>query len=254
MTVQRKLREAELHRELARHYRDEREGSANGAYYVANWNSRILSHLPALSDAAALDVGCGLGTLSQALEELGGLRRYVGTDLSGSMLAAAAQLHHGASFCLMDAETLAFSEASFDVVIAKSVLHHVPDPKNAAAEIVRVTRPGGYIVVAEPRLNAMTRMPRAVLRRLSDRFDPQHAHFTAGQLTGFFAGFDLERVALEPFGFLAYPLAFPDILRPTGLVPHPLFRLLFRLDLVLGAVPLLRNLSWHLTVAWRRRS
>ena len=252
MTDERKLREAELHRELARHYRDEREGSANGAYYVARWNSRIVSHVPPLSAASALDVGCGLGTLVDALDERGGYGRYVGTDLSSTMLAAATELHRGATFCVMDTEALAFADASFDLVVAKSILHHVPDPAKAAAEIVRVAKPGGYIVVAEPRRNVMTHAPRAILRRLSDRFDVEHTHFTSSQLAGFFAGLELEAVAAEPFGFVAYPLAFPDILGPTRLVPPPIFRLLFKLDLALSSVPLIRELSWHLTMVWRR--
>lgn len=53
------------------------------------------------------------------------------------------QLHHG------DAKSLDFPDSMFDTVISNSLLHHLPRPESAIAEIVRVTRPGGRIFVRD---------------------------------------------------------------------------------------------------------
>jgi ubiquinone/menaquinone biosynthesis C-methylase UbiE len=53
------------------------------------------------------------------------------------------QLHHG------DAKALEIADETFDTVISNSLIHHVPDPARAIAEIVRVTRPGGRIFVRD---------------------------------------------------------------------------------------------------------
>jgi SAM-dependent methyltransferase len=47
-----------------------------------------------------------------------------------------------------DAQELPFRSASFDVVVANYVLHHVPDTRRAVSEMARVLRPGGTLVVA----------------------------------------------------------------------------------------------------------
>jgi SAM-dependent methyltransferase len=48
------------------------------------------------------------------------------------------------------AETLPFADASFDLVTCQTVLIHTPDPGAAVDEMIRVTRPGGLILAAEP--------------------------------------------------------------------------------------------------------
>jgi len=53
------------------------------------------------------------------------------------------QLHHG------DAKQLQFDDSLFDTVISNSLIHHVPEPARVIAEIVRLTKPGGYIFVRD---------------------------------------------------------------------------------------------------------
>lgn len=55
------------------------------------------------------------------------------------------RLHHG------DSKQLEFADNLFDAVISNSLLHHLPEPKTAIKEMVRVVRPGGHIFVRDLR-------------------------------------------------------------------------------------------------------
>jgi SAM-dependent methyltransferase len=95
-----------------------------------------------LDRAVVLDVGAGPGWFRSAFERRGatywGLESDVG-ELSGTGLAAAAVLGSGLR--------LPFRDEALDVVFSSNVLEHVPDPERFADELVRVTRPGGTVVL-----------------------------------------------------------------------------------------------------------
>ena len=92
-----------------------------------------------------LEVGCGAG---QGLEFLGRhARRIVGGDYTAALLEAARQ--HGAAVPLLrlNAQSLPFMEASFDLVILYEAVYYLPEPDRFFAEARRVLRPGGAIIV-----------------------------------------------------------------------------------------------------------
>ena len=97
-----------------------------------------------------LDVGVGTGI---CLPHYAPNTRVVGIDLSEPMLRKARKrvreqrLRHVEGLELMDAEHLAFPEASFDVVVAQYVINTVPRPEAALDEFARVLRPGGEIIL-----------------------------------------------------------------------------------------------------------
>ncbi len=95
-----------------------------------------------------LEIGVGLGTDHVRLGRAGA--RLSGIDLTPRCvdLTAARVAQEGLSSDLrvMDAEALAFPDASFDVVYSFGVLHHVAEPERAFAEVRRVLRPGGLFV------------------------------------------------------------------------------------------------------------
>ena len=101
-----------------------------------------------------LDVGCGTGedAVEMARRLEGG--EVVGADFSREMVAEAERRAKGLSlpirFQQADIHDLPFDDHSFDAVRIDRVLHFLPDPGMAMAEIVRVTAPGGRVVVAEP--------------------------------------------------------------------------------------------------------
>jgi ubiquinone/menaquinone biosynthesis C-methylase UbiE len=105
--------------------------------------------------SSVLDVGCGAG---EVCVELGGLvgteGRVCGVDLSETMVEAArvAARNAGASIELRvaSAYSLPFDDTSFDAVRAERVFQHLDDPDRALAEMQRVAKPGGRILVMDP--------------------------------------------------------------------------------------------------------
>ena len=105
-----------------------------------------------------LDVGCGTGAVLAALlaARPGAVAR--GIDLSPEMVAVARErLGEGAEVEVADAERLPFPGACADLVTCVDSLHHYPDPGAALAEMHRVTRPGGGLVLGEWRAGALFR-------------------------------------------------------------------------------------------------
>lgn len=104
------------------------------------------------ADAAVLECGCGSG-LFWRNDELPTTMSLTLTDLSAGMVEAAQGVATDAGFDRVrgrecDVQELPFDDASFDVVIANHMLYHVPDPDRAVAELARVVRPDGVVLVA----------------------------------------------------------------------------------------------------------
>ncbi|HWG08655.1 MAG TPA: class I SAM-dependent methyltransferase [Solirubrobacteraceae bacterium] len=124
----------------------------------------------------ALDFGCGAGRLTLAMSCH--FRRCLGLDISERMVEQARELGTGIANCdfaVHDASDLAaLQSASFDLVVSRLVLQHIPSAETKAryiAEFVRVLRPGGLVAFQLPsRIPVRHRMqprPRlyGVLRR-----------------------------------------------------------------------------------------
>jgi phosphatidylethanolamine/phosphatidyl-N-methylethanolamine N-methyltransferase len=97
-----------------------------------------------------LDVGVGTGI---SLAHYSPRNRIVGVDYCEPMLRKAHQrvarhgLSHIDTLAVMDAQQLGFPNAAFDVVVAQFVITAVPDPEATLDEFVRVTKPGGEIIL-----------------------------------------------------------------------------------------------------------
>ena len=110
---------------------------------------RMARAVAALDPDSVLEVGVGTGLV---LPHYPSRARVVGIDLSPDMLAHArgvAQRHPGRDISLyrMDAESLDFNDHSFDCVTVPYVLSVTPDPDRLVAELRRVCRPQGHIVI-----------------------------------------------------------------------------------------------------------
>jgi SAM-dependent methyltransferase len=108
--------------------------------------------LPRRRDAA-LDFGCGVGRLTQAMARRFG--RSVGVDVSAAMIEAAERLdrERRCEFVLNEAPSLErFDDASFDFVYSNIVLQHMPPELGVVyvCEFARVLRPGGLLVFQVP--------------------------------------------------------------------------------------------------------
>ena len=91
------------------------------------------------------DIGCGNGRYLAGLRQRGHSGAVIGLDLSEGM---AREARAYASTAVADAQRLPLRTDSVDVVLCLHMLYHVPDIPRAAAELRRVTRPGGVILVA----------------------------------------------------------------------------------------------------------
>jgi SAM-dependent methyltransferase len=96
-----------------------------------------------------LDVGCGPGELlCEMARQHPGWGALVGLDFSAGMVAKAAGLAKDLPVRLLvgDAQKLPFPDGSFDVVLARHMLYHMPGIDQAVAEAARVLREGGHFL------------------------------------------------------------------------------------------------------------
>jgi 2-polyprenyl-6-hydroxyphenyl methylase/3-demethylubiquinone-9 3-methyltransferase len=128
-----------------------------GAFALLHWLAEARARLvpPASHDRAVLvDVGCGAGLLAPHLDGKG--YRHVGVDLVPSALEQAAA--HGVTAVGGDAAALPLRDGVADVVVAGELLEHVPDLPGAVAEICRVLRTGGLLVLDTLNATAASRV------------------------------------------------------------------------------------------------
>lgn len=129
--------------------------AAGEAYepYVGRWSRLVAARFVRWLDAAPggswRDVGCGTGAVTQAVLDAADPAAVVGIDPSEGYLAyARAHVRDPrARFVRADAVHLPFADAAASAAVSGLVLNFVPDAPRAAAEMVRVVRPGGLVGV-----------------------------------------------------------------------------------------------------------
>jgi ubiquinone/menaquinone biosynthesis C-methylase UbiE len=156
------LRTADEIREVNTRYHD-----VAAASYDSKWGidfgevgqQQVLGKLrkalgPELDDGyeRSLEIGAGTGYFSLNLLQAGIVQDATCTDISPGMVSTLAlnaeRLGLSVRAARADAESLPFSDESFDLVLGHAVLHHLPNLRRAFAEFRRVLRPGGMIVFA----------------------------------------------------------------------------------------------------------
>ena len=160
------------------------------------------------SGGRILEVGVGTGI---SLPDYARGNTIVGVDLSEPMLRKAQErvdaqdLHHVETLAVMDAARLALADQSFDVVVAQFVITAVPDPEATLDEFVRVSKPGGEIILVS-RVGAEAGMRRALERWFAPAarklgWRTEFAFKRYAQWAGSVDGVRLvERRAMPPFG------------------------------------------------------
>jgi len=98
------------------------------------------------NDLRILDVGCGDGVISEPLVKAG---HYV-TALDLPTIATAANKSKVSALIAGDAETLAFPDVTFDLVIASEVLEHLWAPESFVSEAYRTLKPHGSLIIETP--------------------------------------------------------------------------------------------------------
>jgi ubiquinone/menaquinone biosynthesis C-methylase UbiE len=102
-----------------------------------------------------LDVGTGPARIPIALCRADRRVRILGVDLAGPMLdlarrnVAEAELTDRIRFARGDAKNLPFPDGRFEAVLSNTIVHHIPRPESALAEMVRLVAPGGTLMVRD---------------------------------------------------------------------------------------------------------
>lgn len=134
----------------------------------------------------ALDVGTGAGALAFALAPL--VREVVGLDPVPELLELArARCRPNTKFVEGDGAALPFPDAPFDLAGTHRTLHHVAQPELVVAELARVTRPGGRVLVVD-QLAPDDAAEAAAQHQFETARDPSHARLlTDAELRALFA-------------------------------------------------------------------
>ena len=106
----------------------------------------MLARLEGRRFARALDAGCGEGRFCRMLQARG--IPTIGIDPTASLIRRARSLDASGDYRLGRAEALDFPAASFDLVISYLTLVDIPDVAAAIAEMARVLKPGGTLLIA----------------------------------------------------------------------------------------------------------
>lgn len=142
---------------FANSYEAENASSLLNAYYE---RPAMINLAGDVSGLRVLDAGCGSGPLSAALRAKGAIT--TGFDGSPTMIELARQWLGGdAPLHVADlAEPLPFNDHAFDVVVASLLLHYLGDWAGPLAELRRVLKPGGRLVVSvnHPTVRMVTHM------------------------------------------------------------------------------------------------
>ena len=111
---------------------------------------QLLGHIDCKSGWQYLDVGCGVGTAARKIATMSDLS-VTGIDIDPKQIEAAKSgaARANLQYRVMDATKLQFGDGAFDVVASRMATHHIPDWERALAEMVRVLRPGGYLVYSD---------------------------------------------------------------------------------------------------------
>ena len=111
------------------------------------WRRAVVRAVAAQRGETVLDIAAGTGTSSEPFADAG--VNVVPADFSLGMLRVGRRRRADLDFTAADAMRLPFADDSFDAVTMSFGLRNVADPSAALGEFLRVTRPGGRLVVCE---------------------------------------------------------------------------------------------------------
>ena len=144
------------------------------------WRRRCVRWAEVREGDRVLDCATGTGDLAIALRKATGAGgRVVGTDFTPEMIELARAKRSDIDFRVADVMALPFDDGSFDVASIGFGIRNVADPRRAIAEMARVVRPGGRVVVLE-----FGQPPNRMIRAAYDTYRRYGLPRVGGAVTG----------------------------------------------------------------------
>ncbi len=121
------------------------------APFIALFSYKSL--IPFLPDARGLDIGCGNGRFINSMNKLGW--KFEGVELS----SVAVDICHESGLKVFNGELkdAQFSKDSFDIICARHLIEHLPDPDDLLNEISKILKPKGVLIIRTPNSRAFGR-------------------------------------------------------------------------------------------------
>jgi ubiquinone/menaquinone biosynthesis C-methylase UbiE len=129
------------------------------AIYDQRWNAYIRNTLSFLKswanlspEAMVLDIACGTGEFERLVLADHPTQQIIGVDISEKMLAIAQQKLHAyphVAFQVASASALPFPDNHFDVIVSANAFHYFDAPDVALAEMQRILKPGGKVIILD---------------------------------------------------------------------------------------------------------
>lgn len=144
------IRERNDENEAAKGYQRNYHGYPIMEYWDSEFYELVKAHYK--PGDRILDLGCGPASLWPYWSQLPDIAHLAGVDLSDGMIAEAMAAFPNGEFKVGRAHEIPYPSGSFDIVIASSVLHHIPDSHldGAMKEIMRVMSEHGLLIGREP--------------------------------------------------------------------------------------------------------
>jgi ubiquinone/menaquinone biosynthesis C-methylase UbiE len=234
--------EIDIQNYVSQFYEESRYQKDYSLLYHKWWNKKMLSFVSV--NGKVLDNGCGTGIMGSTLSDAPEL--LVGLDISINMLKYAKcrldKIVHG------DSQKLPFQDNSFNVVIGRSLLHHLPDPFQGLKEMARVLKNNGEMIIVDTNNSILSHVPRIIANK-GKHFSDDHKNMSHKELIHMIQQlFIVETVYF--FGYLAYPIGFPDVFDIGKYLPSPIHntKTLIKIDELISRIPLLRTQSWGIMI------
>jgi demethylmenaquinone methyltransferase/2-methoxy-6-polyprenyl-1,4-benzoquinol methylase len=126
----------------------------NPYLYTDAMRREMVNQIENGANLSVLDVGCGTGYTTAGILSRKDISQVIGLDMNPVQLKRAAanlRLEKPRTFISRgDADKLPFVNSSFDAVISVGAIEYFPDPEKTLKELVRVTKPGGTVIVGGP--------------------------------------------------------------------------------------------------------
>jgi len=255
--MSRQQRQIELHENLADQY-FVRYGYKYSEIFQNYWNNQLIKLCLGSDKSCILDFGCGNGILIPDLVK--NFTSVYGLDISFRMLESVKDNWSDSKGVIVgDGNYLPFKDGSFDGVICRGVIHHIPNINLTLNEVYRILKKDGVFVFSEPCNDSfIVRLARKIMYKRSKSFDEDDKAFLQSELETIIneeGSFTTEQI--ERFGFVAYALAgFPDHISILEHLPfnQTITRILIVIDRILAGTPFIKKQSLHIIVKLRKRN